>query len=348
MRGGERVRGSGGEIDPGGADFRAFGSASGQGSAPGSERFALRPSPTGAPGHPGSPTRPLPPSPPRPPPPSPPLPAGRKGLWQFLGTGLALGLALAAAAPFLYMLSTSLMDELEVFGFPPPFLPSSPRWANYVEALTALPFHRFFAVSGAMSVCVVAATLVTSATAAYAFARLEFPGRDRVFLLYLSTLMVPAIVLLIPRFLLINAFDWVDTFQGLVVTELVQVWGIFLLRQYFLSVPRDLEDAARIDGASEWRVFTRVALPLSRPALATVALFIFVDQWKSFLWPLIVTRSMNMRPIEVGISRFAGLYYANWPYQMAAAVVAILPILVLFFFAQRYFVRGIQLTGIKG
>ena len=260
---------------------------------------------------------------------------------------LALALAFTMLVPFLYMLSTSLMDEIEVFGHPPPLLPGSPRWANYADALTALPFDRFFLVSIVSSSAVVVATLVTSATAAYAFARLEFPGRDRVFLLYLSTLMIPGIVLLIPRFLLVNAFGWVDTFRGLIVTEAVQVWGIFLLRQYFLSVPRDLEDAARIDGAGEWTVFTRVALPLARPALATVALFVFVDQWKSFLWPLIVTRSMAMRPVEVGISRFAGIYYTNFPYQMAAAVVAILPVLVLFLFAQRYFIRGIQLTGMK-
>ncbi|MGD8277727.1 MAG: carbohydrate ABC transporter permease [Gemmatimonadota bacterium] len=260
---------------------------------------------------------------------------------------LAIALALTMLVPFLYMVSTSLMDEIEVFSHPPPLLPASPRFANYVDALTALPFDRFFLVSIVSSGAVVAATLVTSATAAYAFARLEFPGRDRVFLLYLATLMVPGIVLLIPRFLLVSAFGWVDTFRGLIVTEAVQVWGIFLLRQYFLSVPRDLEDAARIDGASEWMVFLRVALPLARPALATVALFVFVDQWKSFLWPLIVTRSMSMRPVEVGISRFAGIYYTNFPYQMAAAVVAILPVLVLFFFAQRYFIRGIQLTGMK-
>jgi multiple sugar transport system permease protein len=260
---------------------------------------------------------------------------------------LAIALALTMLVPFLYMVSTSLMDEIEVFSHPPPLLPASPRFANYVDALTALPFDRFFLVSIVSSTAVVVATLLTSATAAYAFARLEFPGRDRVFLLYLATLMVPGIVLLIPRFLLVSSFGWVDTFRGLIVTEAVQVWGIFLLRQYFLSVPRDLEDAARIDGAGEWTVFLRVALPLARPALATVALFVFVDQWKSFLWPLIVTRSMGMRPVEVGISRFAGIYYTNFPYQMAAAVVAILPVLVLFFFAQRYFIRGIQLTGMK-
>lgn len=260
---------------------------------------------------------------------------------------LALALALTMLVPFLYMLSTSLMDEIEVFAHPPPVLPADPRWSNYREALTALPFDRFFFVSLVSSSAVVLATLLTGATAAYAFARLEFPGRDRIFLLYLATLMVPGIVLLIPRFLLVNAFGWVDTFRGLVVTEAVQVWGIFLLRQYFLSVPRDLEDAARIDGAGEWTVFTRVALPLARPALATVALFVFVDQWKSFLWPLVVTRSMEMRPVEVGISRFAGIYYTNFPWQMAAAVVAVLPVVILFLFAQRYFIRGIQLTGMK-
>jgi multiple sugar transport system permease protein len=267
---------------------------------------------------------------------------------KVLGGTLALAVGLASLVPFLYMISTSLMDELEVFAFPAPIAPADPRWMNYVDALTALPFDRFFVVSAITSVCVTLATLVTSATAAYAFARLEFPGRDRIFLLYLATLMVPAIVLLIPRFLIVSAFGWVDTFRGLIVTEAVQVWGIFLLRQYFLSVPRDLEDAARVDGAGEWTVFRRIAIPLAGPALATVGLFVFVDQWKSFMWPLIVTRSMDMRPVEVGISRFAGIYYSNWPYQMAAAVVAILPILVLFLFAQRYFVRGIQMTGIKG
>lgn len=266
---------------------------------------------------------------------------------ELLAWSLAVALALTMLVPFLYMISTSLMDELEVFSYPPPVLPAVPRWSNYGDALTALPFDRFFVVSAITSVSVVIATLLTSATAAYAFARLDFPGRDRLFLLYLATLMVPAIVLLIPRFLLVNQFGWIDTFRGLIVTEAVQVWGIFLLRQYFLTVPRDLEDAARIDGAGEWRVFTRIALPLAQPALATVALFVFVDQWKSFLWPLIVTRSMDMRTIEVGISRFAGIYYSNWPYQMAAAVVAILPILILFAFAQRHFVRGIQLTGMK-
>ncbi|KPK83338.1 MAG: hypothetical protein AMS25_00250 [Gemmatimonas sp. SM23_52] len=249
--------------------------------------------------------------------------------------------------PFLWMISTSLMDEFEVFRFPPRLVPSDPVWSNYPNALTAVPFGRFFLNSAVMSLFIVSGHLITASTAGYAFARLRFPGRDKLFILFLANLMVPIIVLLIPRFLLVNALGWVDTYVGLIVTELVGVWGIFLMRQYFLSIPRELEDAARIDGANEWHVFWRVALPLAKPAIATVALFSFVETWKSFLWPLIVTRSLAMRPVEVGIAAFHSLYFSNWPYQMAAAVTAVIPILILFLFTQRYFVRGIQLAGLK-
>jgi multiple sugar transport system permease protein len=262
--------------------------------------------------------------------------------------GITIALGVTMLVPFLWMVSTSLMNEFEVYQFPPRLLPARPVWSNYPNALTAAPFGRFFLNSAIMSFAIVFGHLLTASTAGYAFARLRFPGRDKVFILFLANLMVPVIVLLIPRFLLVNAMGWVDTYAGLIVTELVGVWGIFLMRQYFLSIPRDLEDAARIDGASEWQVFWRIALPLSKPALATVALFSFVETWKSFLWPLIVTRSMAMRPVEVGIAAFHGIYFSNWPYQMAAAVTAVIPILILFLFTQRYFVQGIQLAGLKG
>lgn len=265
-----------------------------------------------------------------------------------LAYGLAIALGISMLVPLLWMVSTSLMDEFDVYQYPPRLLPVDPVWSNYPNALTAAPFVRFFINSAVMSLFIVFGHLFTAATAGYAFARLRFPGRDKVFILFLANLMVPVIVLLIPRFLLVNAMGWVDTYMGLIITELVSVWGIFLMRQYFLSIPRELEDAARIDGANEWQVFWKVALPLAKPALATVALFSFVETWKSFLWPLIVTRSMSMRPVEVGIAAFHGLYFSNWPYQMAAAVTAVIPILILFFFTQRYFVRGIQLAGLKG
>ena len=261
-------------------------------------------------------------------------------------SGIAL-LVLVMVLPFLWMVATSLMDELAVFAYPPPLVPRPAKLRNYLDAWRALPFGRFYFNSLVFSLAVVVGQVTTSALAAYAFARLRFPGRDRIFALFLGVLMVPAILLLIPRFLIINALGWVDTWPGLVSTELVSVWGIFLLRQFFLSIPQELEDAARLDGANDWTIFWRVVLPLSRPALATLALFAFVDAWKNFQWPLIATRSMGMRTVEVGIASFHSFYYSNWPYQMAAAVTAIAPVLLIFFLAQRYFVRGIQLTGLK-
>jgi multiple sugar transport system permease protein len=245
------------------------------------------------------------------------------------------------------MLSTSLMDELEVFRFPPRLIPETPNWDNYAGAFTARPFARYFVNSFVFAVLIVIGQLFTAATAGYAFAKYEFRGRDKLFMSYLSTMMVPAAVVLIPRFLLIDALGWLDTYQGLVSTELVSVWGIFLMRQYFRTVPQELEDAARIDGASSWRVFWSISLPLAKPALATLALFAFIDAWKNLLWPLVVTRSMSMRTVEVGIASFHGTFVFNWPYQMAAAVMAVVPVVVLFVFTQRFFVRGIQMTGFK-
>jgi multiple sugar transport system permease protein len=268
-------------------------------------------------------------------------------LGKAAGAVLILLLAVSTLLPFAVMISTSLMDEFEVFREPPALLPSVPRWENYPRALTAFPFSQFFRNSLIFSLLVVLGQVATAAAAGYAFARLKFPGRDRLFGLTVAMLMVPIVVILIPRFLLINSLGWVDTLHGLVVTELVSVWGIFLLRQAFLALPRELEDAARLDGASEWNVFWRVALPSVRPALATLALFAFIDAWKAYLWPLIATRSLDQRLIEVGVASFHGFYYSNWPYQMAAAVAAVVPLLIVFFVAQRYFVRGIVMTGFK-
>jgi len=252
----------------------------------------------------------------------------------------------AMAAPFLWMAATSLMGQLEVFSSGL-LLPTTPLWSNYPEALTAQPFARYFLNSLVFSVAVVAGQVATATAAGYAFARIDFPGRDRIFMLFLATMMIPVVIVLIPRFLMIDALGWIDSYQGLISTELVSVWGIFLMRQYFRTVPRELEDAARVDGAGPFRVFWSVALPLAKPAVATLALFAFIDAWKNLLWPLLVTRSMEMRVVEVGIAAFHSTYEINWPYQMAAGVVAVLPIALLFLFTQRYFVRGIQLEGIR-
>jgi multiple sugar transport system permease protein len=220
------------------------------------------------------------------------------------------------------MVSTSLMDEFEVLRFPPVLLPSVPKPGNYAAALTALPFGRFFLNSLIFAGTAAVAQVATSAAAAYAFARLRFPGRDRVFFAFLSVLMVPAIVLLIPRFLLVNALGWVDTWAGLLSTA-VSVWGIFLLRQFFQTLPRDL-GAARLDRAGSGRI-RRVVLPLwSGPRHAQRLLVRGPVEELS----LAADRDplLDMRVAELGIASFHGIYYTNWPHQMAAAVAGVVPL----------------------
>src|SRR6266478_5114215 len=249
---------------------------------------------------------------------------GRRGTRDgWVAYALAFSLAVVMIAPFLYMVATALMSEPDSLRHPVP--------ENFAAALGDLPFERFLLNSVIFSLAVVAGQLVTSATAAYAFARLRFPGRDRLFLAYLCTLMAPGILLVIPRFLLIDALGWADSYQGLISTELVSVTGIFLLRQFFRALPRDLEDAARLEGAGEWTIFWRVIVPSSRPALATLAVLAFAEQWRSFVWPLVATRSSEMQPLEVGIANLRGMYDLSWSDQMATAVAAVIPLTVLYF-----------------
>lgn len=266
-------------------------------------------------------------------------------LFVYLGL---IALALSMLIPFLWMLSTSLMDELEVYQFPPRFIPSVFKWSNFVEAMSLQPFGRFFLNTMIVAAMSVLGQLTFCSMAAYAFARLQFKWRDKIFALYLATMMIPAIVTIIPAFLIVNAFGWINTYWALFTPTLSSVWGIFLLRQFFLTIPRDLEDAARVDGATELTIFWKIILPLAKPALATLAIFAFMTSWKDFLWPLIVTNRVDMRTVEVGIANFSNLYTTDWPHQMAAAVVVMLPIVTVFLIAQKYFVKGITMTGLKG
>ena len=262
-------------------------------------------------------------------------------------TGLSL-LAATMLLPFLWMVSTALMTDLEVYQFPPKFFPAEWKWSNFTEAMTLQPFGRFFFNSLVVAVLSTAGQLLFCSMAAFAFARLRFPWRDRLFAVYLSTMMIPAIVTVIPSFLIVTSFGWVNTYWALFTPMLSSVWGIFLLRQFFLTLPRELEDAARMDGANDLQVFFRVIVPLSRPALGTLALFAFMTSWKDFLWPLLVTNRTDMRTVEVGIASFSQMYQTDWPHQMAAAVVVMLPVIVIFLATQKHFIRGITLTGLKG
>jgi multiple sugar transport system permease protein len=213
------------------------------------------------------------------------------------------------------------------------------------DPLAALPLGRWALTSLIFSLTVATGQVVTSAAAAYAFARLRFAGRDRLFLAYLATLTAPAIVLVLPRFLLIDSLGWVDSYAGLISTELVSVTGIFLLRQFFLALPRDLEDAARLEGAGEWTIFRRVVVPQSGAALASLAVLAFAEQWRSFLWPLVATQSSAMQVVEVGIANLRGLYQVSWSQQMAVAAVTLAPMVVLYVVARKHFIRGIEMMA---
>jgi multiple sugar transport system permease protein len=276
----------------------------------------------------------------------------RKPWYRRFGTVLVyialILLGLSMLMPFIWMLSTSLMTELEVYNFPPKFIPDTWRWENFIEAMTLQPFGRYFLNSAIISAVAVTGQLLFCSMAAYAFARVKFIGSDKIFAVYISTMMIPMIVWIIPAFLLVNTFGLMNSYLGLVGPWVSNVWGIFLLRQFFLTIPKDLEDAARIDGASELRIFWTIILPLSKPALATLAIFSFMNAWKDFLWPLIVTNQTNMRTVEVGIANFSNVYSTDWPHQMAAAVIVLLPIIIFFVIAQKHFVRGITFSGMKG
>lgn len=256
--------------------------------------------------------------------------------------------ALVMAAPFLWMIGTSLKAPTEVFRYPPTLLPESPQWANYARILEVLPFGRYLFNSLTVALSVTALQLLLCSMAAYAFARLRFPGRDVLFLVYLSALMVPSQVTLIPNFILVRQLGWVDSYQALILPFAFSSFGTFLLRQYFLTLPRELEEAARIDGASYLQSYWRIALPLARPALAALAIFTFVAQWNNFLWPLVTTTRPEMSTLTVGLNTLRGQYNTAWTLLMAGSVLAIVPILVLFVVGNRAFIRGITTSGLGG
>ncbi len=250
--------------------------------------------------------------------------------------------------PFVWMLSTSLKTPREVFSFPPTWIPSELQWSNYQKALTAMPFGRFYLNSLVVAVSITVITILTSALAAFAFARLRFRGRETLFLIYLATLMIPFSVLLIPDFILVRQLGWYDTYQALILPPAFSAFATFLLRQYFRGIPMEYDDAARIDGASSLRIWWQIIMPNSGPVLAALAIFVFLGNWNEFLWPLVVTNSPEMRTIPVGLSAFQGQFNVRWELLMAAAVVAMMPVVVVYLFAQKWFIRGITISGLGG
>ena len=252
--------------------------------------------------------------------------------------------------PFFWMLSSSFKTFGELFIFPPEFIPKNLQWVNYLEIWRRLPFHLFFRNSIFVATCQTTGVLITSSLAGYAFARLRFPGRDQIFLIYLSTMMIPFAVRLIPLFILMRTFNWIDSHYALIVPGLFSAWGTFLMRQFMMTIPRELEDAALIDGAGFFQIYGRIILPLTGPALATLGIFEFMGTWNDFLWPLIILHSLEQKTLALGLAAFRAMSAMKTPWHliMTASVVSVIPIIAIFLAGQRYYVRGIVTTGLKG
>ena len=256
-------------------------------------------------------------------------------------------LALMVVFPFIWMLFTSLKPESEIAVFPPQLLPRTWTLANYENVWTRIPFARLFLNSIAFAGSVTAISLLLDSMSAYALARLDFPGRTVVFYVILIALMLPFQVMFVPLFVTVHDLGLLNSFGGLVIPRATNAFGIFMLRQFFLTLPKELDEAARIDGCSEFSIYWRIILPLSGPAIATLAIFHFMYNWNDLLWPLLITSSLEMRTLPAGLALFVGSHVVEYGVVMAGAVLALLPLLIAFLFAQRYFIQGIAMTGIK-
>lgn len=298
-----------------------------------------------------------------------------KNFWKsiFLYTLLSLG-AVTMLVPFVWMVATAFKEPGAIFvvkgSFWHQFIPNPIDWTNFSQAWQKVPFGRYYINSIVVSVCVTAGQVITCSLAAFAFARLNFPGRDKIFFGYLGTMMIPFAVTMIPNFILMswlsevsqrffpggiyvlgqyagNVFG-IDSYFALIAPAMFSAYGTFMLRQFFMGLPYELEEAARIDGATIFGIFRNIALPLSRAALATLTVLTFMGIWKDFMWPVTVINNDLMKPLPVGLAAFQGLYTTEWTLLMAGSLIMLIPIILVFIFNQRYIVEGIKLQGIKG
>jgi multiple sugar transport system permease protein len=278
--------------------------------------------------------------------------AGRRrgaGLRSAISHLLLIAVALLFAAPLLYALGTSFKPPDEVFTRPPTLVGSELRFENYIDAFRFAPFGRYFFNSFLVAITGTAVVLAVSSLSAFAFARLRFPGRELLFVLFLGTLMVPQEVLIVPMYWLMQTLGWVDSYQALILPFAFTAFGTFLLRQFFLTVPAELVDSARVDGAGLFTVFFRIMLPLSRPALAVLSMFTFIAFWGSFLWPLIVIDTIDVKgTVPLGLSSFMSQQGTQWNLMMAAAMLAMVPSVLLVVLLQKNLVRGLLTTGFGG
>lgn len=264
--------------------------------------------------------------------------------------GILIALSLIFTLPLLWMVTTSLKEQGQVFQIPPQWIPNPVRWDNYPEATHRAPLWLWLNNTAIITVLATAGSVLSASMVGFGFARLRFPGRGILFILLLSTMMLPPIVTLVPKFIMFRTFGWNDTFYPLVVPSLfaTHAFNVFLIRQYYLTIPLDLDEAARIDGASSWRVWWDILVPLSSPVLVAIAIFSFVQHWNDFLEPLIFLHSEPVKTLSLGLRAFINPNDASWHITMAASMWLIVPMIVIFFLGQRHFIQGAAMSGITG
>lgn len=252
--------------------------------------------------------------------------------------------------PFLWMILSALKTDVQIFSYQARFLPNPPVWKNFLTAWKYIPLGRYYLNSIIVSGTIAIAQVLTSAMAGYVFARLFFPYKNIIFILYLGTMMIPTQVTIIPLFMVMRRLGLIDTYAALILPFLAYPYGAFLLKQFFSSIPTDLEDAARIDGYSRFKILFSIIMPLSKPALITLAMLSFMWSWNSFFWPLVVTNTSSRYTIQVGLAMLKNelAMSAEWSMLMAATVVTVLPVLAFLIITQKYIIKGISLTGLKG
>ncbi|UQZ32831.1 sugar ABC transporter permease [Paenibacillus sp. PK3_47] len=250
--------------------------------------------------------------------------------------------------PFLWTVSSSLKDLSQIFLVPPTWFPNPVKWSNYIDSLTAMPFGAAYWNSFYITAVSVSATLLTASMAAYAFAKIRFPGANILFILFLATMMIPRQVTMIPLYLIMSKIGWLDSHLSLIVPgALFNAFAVFLLRQFIMSIPKELEEAAFIDGAGSFRIYWRIILPLIRPALAAVGIFVFLGSWNNFLDALIFLNTPEKFTVPLLLNTFKGLYIADWALMMAGTTISVIPVLLIYIVAQKQIIEGVTLTGIK-
>lgn len=257
--------------------------------------------------------------------------------------------ALIMTMPFIWMVLSSLKDISQIFLIPPKWIPHPFVWTNFKSSWNFLPFSKAYINSFYINVIVVVAQIITCSMAAYAFAKVRFPLREPIFVLFLATMMVPEQVTIIPLYLMMKWFGWIDTHLPLIVpSSLINAFGVFLLRQFIKSIPNELEEAAIVDGANRWTIYSRIILPLIKPALSALGIFTFLGMWNAFFKPLIFLNSIDKFTVPMMLNQFRGQYTTDWSLLMAASSIAIVPVLIVYIIGQRYIIEGVTLTGIKG